>query len=430
MTLEPPAFPLPDSPELERARAMGRIVPLATPLEQGELALALGPEPAAALQSLQQRFGAGVLVGSGGSSGARRWCLQPLAHLQASALATGTWLQQQGLEPAACLHLNPLPLHHVSGLLPWVRAGLWGCRLQPLAPELMRDPQALAMALPLLPERPGLLSLVPTQLQRLMARPEGIAWLRRLAVIWVGGAPLPPALAERARSAELPLAPCYGATETAAMVCALPPRQFLAGAAGCGPPLADVQLRLEPDTGAVMLRTARLSPGWLEQGQLRPLPGVAVGASADGWWRSGDAGRMTPAGLAVLGRLDGAIHSGGETVFPEQLEQRLRQQAGALGLPLQQVLLLPAAHPEWGQRLVALVRPGEGADGERLLVALQQLASGWPPAQRPWRWRLCSELAPSALGKWQRQRWQRWWQALEAGHSSGGDPHHGDAHRH
>ena len=276
---------------LEQAWAAGRIVPLAAREQRAELAAALGPGGSGAvLEPLQRRWGPGVLVGSGGSSGRRRWCLQPLAHLQASAAATGGWLEGLGLDPAACLHLNPLPLHHVSGLLPLLRARQWGCDHRSIAPALLRDPRALAAALPLPTDRPVLISLVPTQLQRLMAAPAGLAWLRQLALIWVGGAPLPPAVAARARAEGVRLAPCYGATETAAMVCALAPERFLAGEPGCGPPLADVELRLEPGHGAIALRTARLSPGWLEQGVLQPLPGCEPGG--DGWWRSGDGGHI------------------------------------------------------------------------------------------------------------------------------------------
>jgi O-succinylbenzoic acid--CoA ligase len=276
----------------------------------------------------------------------------------------------------------------------------------------MRDPARLAAIAPVDPGRAALLSLVPTQLQRLMATAEGLAWLQQLAVIWVGGAPLPPQLAERARRAGLRLAPCYGATETAAMVCALAPDRFLAGAAGCGVPLADVQLRF--DEGAVEVRCGRLSPGWLEHGQLRPLP-----RSAQGWWRSGDAGLLGPEGLELLGRLDGAIHSGGETVFPEQLEPRLLALAQAAGLPLQAVLLLPIDDPEWGQRLVALVRPEAGPPGPALAWPdlqhhLRQLCEPWAPAERPTRWLRCPELAQSPLGKWQRSRWRAWVGELEA----------------
>ena len=60
--------------------------------------------------------------------------------------------------------------------------------------------------------------------------------------------------------------------------------------------------------------------------------------------------------LTLLGRLDGAIHSGGVTVFPEQLEVRLMAAAREVGLPLKAVLLLGVHDPEWGERLVVLVR--------------------------------------------------------------------------
>lgn len=403
----------PADARLEQRWRQGRIVPLAGPAQRDRQALAAAIGPGG-LAALARRWGPGVVVGSGGSAGGRRWCLQPLAHLQASAAACGHWLEGIGVEPARCLHLNPLPSHHVSGLLPLVRARRWGCQHRRLAPALLRDPAALAAAVPLPVDRSVLLSLVPTQLQRLMASPVGLAWLARCGVIWVGGAPLPAALAQRARAAGLPLAPCYGATETAAMVCALPPQRFLAGVAGCGPALVDVQLRCDPGSAALELNSARLSPGWLQAGALQPLP-----RAAGGWWRSGDAGRLDPGGVVLLGRLDGAIHSGGETVFPEQLEQRLLAEARQAALPVQAVLLLPQQDGAWGQRLVALVRPAATAEqGEPLLAALAQLTAAWAPAERPRRWLLCPGLAPTLLGKWQRGRWRRWLDGLEAGRTS------------
>jgi o-succinylbenzoate---CoA ligase len=413
--------------QIQQAWYGGRILPLAGPAPHDRQALhqAIGP---GGLGGLESRWGPGVVLGSGGSSGAdgsgRRWCLQPLAHLEASAAATGAWLQNRRLDPAACVHLNGLPLHHVSGLLPLVRCRQWGALHLRLDPGVMREPARLA-ELPLPSGRPLLLALVPTQLQRLLAQPEGLAWLQRLAVVWVGGAPLGAELAERARRAGLRLAPCYGATETAAMVCALPPERFLAGDGGCGPALGDVRVRIAPGTGAVELACGRLSPGWLVAGELQPLP-----RAADGWWGSGDAGRLLPAGLQVLGRLDGALHSGGETVFPEQLEQRLLLAARREALPLRWVLLLARDDPQWGQRLEALACPDAGACGasqESLLLSrLAGICAPWAAAERPRRWHLCPELAPSPLGKWQRGRWQAWLDRLEAqGHSSGtgGDVH-------
>ncbi|MEB3255660.1 MAG: AMP-binding protein [Synechococcaceae cyanobacterium] len=385
---------------LERAWRVGALVGLAGAGEAERLAAALGPDPAALAGRLG--LGPGVVVGSGGSSGARRWCVQPLAHLQASAAATATWLQACGMDPGACLHLNSLPLHHVSGLLPVLRARLWGASLRWLPPPLLRQPAQLAAAVPLPRDRPVLLSLVPTQLARLLADGHGRAWLAGCRLIWVGGAPLPPALAAQARRAALPLAPCYGATETAAMVAALEPERFLAGDEGCGRPLADVRLRLG-DAEALEVAAGRLSPGWLEGGALRPLP-LAPG----GWWRSGDAASLAADGaLRLRGRLDGALLSGGVTVFPEALESRLLEEAAAAGLAVEAVLLLGEDDPEWGQRLVALVRPAAGLEPGPLLAALAALVAPWPPAERPRRWLPCPELAPSAAGKWERGHWRR-----------------------
>lgn len=188
--------------ELERLWGEGAVVALARPEERDALAKALPVD----MEPLRH-WGPAVLIGSGGSGGGRRWCLQPLEHLRQSAEATGAWLRAVGIDPAGTVLVNPLPLHHVSGLLPLVRSRLWGVPLHGLSAELMRQPGALAARVILPPDRRALLSLVPTQLQRLMADPAGVAWLRGFAVIWVGGSGLAPALAAAARVEGIRLSP-------------------------------------------------------------------------------------------------------------------------------------------------------------------------------------------------------------------------------
>jgi O-succinylbenzoic acid--CoA ligase len=269
-----------------------------------------------------------------------------------------------------------------------------------LTPSQLRQPSQLqSEALPAA-DRPALLSLVPTQLQRLLADAAGRRWLQAFALIWVGGATLPPSLAEACRRAGLRLAPCYGSTETGAMVTALAPEAFLAGVPGCGPALPHAQLRLGED-GALEIRAASLAAGFLEADGVMPLRLKA------GWWRSGDAAALTSQGLQWCGRLDGAINSGGETVFPEQVRERLLAFAAVEGLRLEALLLLPQADPHWGERLVALVRldPADLADG---LARLESLARALPPSQRPQRWLHCPELGATAIGKWDLARWQHW----------------------
>ena len=379
-------------------------------LEQGLAAgqwVSLAPEAdAAPFDQLPQ--GPGVVVRSGGSSGGSRCCAQPSLHLDRSAAATAHWLMGIGVDPASTLLLNPLPLAHVSGLMPWWRSRCWGAGHQQLAPGLMKTPTellAFCQGLPAREMNPAVLSLVPTQLARLLAHPDGVAFLQQLQLIWIGGAALPPPLADQARALQLPLSPCYGSTETAAMVVALPPARFLAGEPGCGDPLVDVELRLAAD-GALQVRTDRLALGrWPadQPDRWEPL------RDPDGWWRSGDQAALTP-GLQITGRIDGAIHSGGETVFPEQLEERLMAALQAASLSVNAVLLLGVDDPGWGQRLVALV----GSSDAAVLQRLEALTRPWPPAETPRRWLLCPDLAPSALGKWQRQRWREWLERLDA----------------
>ncbi|MEN9861945.1 MAG: hypothetical protein RLZZ515_2427, partial [Cyanobacteriota bacterium] len=135
-----------------------------------------------------------------------------------------------------------------------------------------------------------------------------------------------------------------------------------------------------------------------------------------GWWSSGDRAEQGEESWQLLGRLDGAIHSGGETVFPEQVEQRLLDLARAQGLPLLELLVLPEPDALWGARLVALVKPssGSGLAESLLLERLQALSLSLPPSQRPRRWQPCPELERSALGKWERQRWGRWLESQPA----------------
>ena len=350
--------------------------------------------------------GPGVLVSSGGSSGGRRICLQPLEHLDQSAAATAHWLHGIGLDPGEVLICNPLPMHHVSGLMPWWRSRSWGVPHISLEPTALKQPQELigtCEAQAGWGQRPALLSLVPTQLGRLLADPSGIAWLQRFSVIWVGGAALPALMAAQARQAGIRLSPCYGATETAAMVTALPPERFLQGDHSCGAPLMDVELRLAAD-GALEVKTDRLAVACWRPEQPQQLQGLS---DANGWWRSGDRA-VLEGDLCILGRLDGAVLSGGETVFPDQLEARLL----AADLPLEAVLLLGIPDAQWGEQLVGLVRSSTPDIVERL----QDVTQLWPAAERPKRWLLCPELAPSEAGKWQRSRWQAWLQSQESVH--------------
>ena len=353
--------------------------------------------------------GPGLVLSTGGSTGGPSLCLHPVGNLERSAQATAQWLRCISIDPTTALVWNPLPFHHVSGLMPWWRALQWDAAHVWLDPALMKQPDRLlerSVNHPAWGQRPMLLSLVPTQLRRLLAHPRGCRWLQAMDVIWVGGAGLPVDLAAASRAMGLKLAPCYGATETAAMVTAQWPRDFLQGGAGCGQPLEGVQLRVDRD-GALAVRCDRLALAKVDPaGALHPLSDPA------GWWWSGDRAGLVETGgqphLQVLGRRDGAILTGGVTVFPAQLEERLLVMAQHGGLPLASVLMLGEPQLEWGEQLVALFRWSISGGSEPPLESLMALVSDWPAAERPRRWLHCPDLEPTAAGKWERQRWRQW----------------------
>jgi len=149
--------------------------------------------------------------------------------------------------------------------------------------------------------------------------------------------------------------------------------------------------------------------------------GLRALSDANGWWHSADLaaleGSSTDPQLHLLGRIDDAIHSGGVTVFPSQLEQRLLSEARKQGLPLDAVLLLGLANREWGERLVALVRWSSADVSSDGFDRLRRLVTEWPAPERPLHWIQCQELECSASGKWERARWQNWLSAHQSAQS-------------
>ena len=230
-----------------------------------------------------------------------------------------------------------LPLHHVSGLMAWMRCALTGGRYFPwhwADLEAGRFPETGTGN--------WFLSLVPTQLQRLLSRPGASERLRRFRAVLVGGGPAWPDLLDRAAEARLPLAPGYGMTETAAMVAALQPAEFLAGKRGCGRALPHARVQVGGD-GRIQIEAESLFrgyyPDWREDG---------------GYWSTEDLGSLDEHGdLQVLGRRDAMIISGGKKIEPAEVEAVLRG-TGCLA----DVVVVGVPDAEWGEVVVACYPAG------------------------------------------------------------------------
>ena len=163
-------------------------------------------------------------------------------------------------------------------------------------------------------------SLVPTQLKRLLAQKDGISWLKMFDLIWVGGASITRETREKCIGEQIKLAPCYGSTETAAMVTSLKPKEFLMGFENVGEILPDTQIRIN-EQGLIEIKSARIGI------EIRDSAKTKNFNNKNGWWQTGDLGEINKINhslyLKFLGRIDNAFNSGGEIVFPEVIESRL-----------------------------------------------------------------------------------------------------------
>ena len=246
------------------------------------------------------------------------------------------------------------------------------------------------------PDREGaFLSLVPTQLHRLLEDPTAAGWLRQFRAVFLGGAAAWPALLERAREARIPLAPAYGMTETAAQVCCLQPDEFLSGRSGVGRALPHARLSVVDDdeqpvaagkVGRIRIESEALFLGY--EGEL--------GRRGESYLTA-DLGSMDDDGyLTISGRADDAINTGGEKVMPTEVEAAIR----AAGLA-EDVAVCGRPDPEWGEVVCALVVtsnfPGEVEARKRLRPRLA-------PHKMPRHWVLVEKVPRNALGKLDRRR--------------------------
>ena len=186
-----------------------------------------------------------------------------------------------------CLILNTLPLNHISGLMPIVRSQTWECDYINISPNLIKNTRELLLfTIKSKKNKKHLItSLVPTQLQRLLDQKDGISWLKIFDLIWVGGASISGEAAEKCKKEKIKLAPCYGSTETAAMVTSLKPKEFLMGFKNVGEILPDTKIRINAQ-GLIEIKSPRIGIEIIDSSKTKNFK------NKNGWWQAGDLGEI------------------------------------------------------------------------------------------------------------------------------------------
>lgn len=319
-------------------------------------------------------WGRRVLIPTGGTGGKVKFIIHSAETLRAAALSLRDALVARGLSPI--LHsVTCTPPWHVSGFLPAIRARVTGGSHAVIDGRFRADDALPFIGLPT--KGTKIISLVPAQLARLLAKPGGESWLRAFDVVLLGGSAVPPMLITEIRARRLPVFLTYGATETAAACALCAPEKIWAGAAMRGTPLPGVTFATNAD-GIVTIATASLGQGlW---------PDGLIGNP----WVSGDHGDVAPDGsVKISGRADRVIITGGEKVDPARVEQALL----ATGI-IQEVHVLGLIDATWGEVVTACV-VGPASVESQLRKACESLE----PAAQPRRYVFVPTIPTNASGK-------------------------------
>ncbi|MEO7268305.1 MAG: o-succinylbenzoate--CoA ligase [Knoellia sp.] len=276
-----------------------------------------------------------VVVGTSGSTGTPKLAMLGTRALRASIDSTHTRLSGPGQ------WLLTMPAHHIAGLQVLLRSLLAGTTPHAMdlsggfTPETWVDAVDAMSA----SSHPTYVSVVPTQLTRLLNDGAATERLARFAAVLIGGAATHPDLLTRAATAGVTAVTTYGMSETAG---------------GCvydGQPLDGTEVLLDQD-GRIHLTGDTLAHGYLGD-PARTATAFPALPGRGRLFRTDDVGHLGDDGkLHVDGRIDDLVNTGGLKVSPRLVEEAVAHldgvaEAVAVGVP----------DPEWGEAIaVAVVR--------------------------------------------------------------------------
>ena len=345
-----------------------------------------------------------LLVYTSGTTGQPKGALHTQAGLWANAQASDF---AHGFTSGDHV-LSTLPLFHVGGLciqtLPALLSGVTVSLHARFEPALWL--QAVAQ------DQATLSLLVPATLRAVMDHP---LWpgtdVSSLRGVMAGSSTIPLPYLQAFHDRAIPVGQIYGTTETGPVSIVLPLAQAVArmGAAGWPHPQAQVQLRNDAgdvvapgQTGQVVIRAPNVMQGY--------WPGAQAGSREvdsglqDGWFATGDLGQAAADGcITIVGRSKDMIISGGENIYPAEIENLLATLAGVA-----ECAVVGLDDERWGEVPVAAVVRTASPTGEALSEAAVLAHVQEKIARFKWPRKVVfvAELPKSALGKVQKSALQ------------------------
>jgi len=220
-----------------------------------------------------------------------------------------------------------------------------------------------------------------------------------LRMLGYGGSRTPREVAMRAIEIFGPVTrQMYGQTETSGLLTSKPPSFHLDDFETAGAPLLGVEMRIVASDGSDVTKAGRI--GEVQAKTDYSLLGywgrTDIGAPADGWVRTGDTGRMTRQGrLVIMGRVDDMIVTGGNNVFPREVEDVLVRHPA-----VSEIAVVGVPDATWGERVTAFVVAAPGQPTNQLELQLKRIAeTELASPKRPRAWHFVAALPRNPTGK-------------------------------
>ncbi|MCC4412730.1 o-succinylbenzoate--CoA ligase [Limosilactobacillus reuteri] len=313
-----------------------------------------------------------------GTTGKPKGVLQTFGNHFYSAVSSALNLGLSSADKWLCV----APIFHISGFSIIMRGLIYGMTVR-----LVEKFRAEEIERILANETVTIMSVVPFMLKKLIQQQNktNTHYNSAFRCMLLGGGTIDRETLEICLQRSIPVVQCYGMTETCSQIVALRSVDALLKLGSVGQPLFSTQLKLSKD-GEILLKTPTLTPGYLN------LPDKLPSKMIDGWYRTGDIGHLDKEGyLYIDGRADEMLISGGENIFPQEVEQVYQRYP-----QINEVAVVGQNDSVWGQVPVAFVV------SDRRLSTTKLMNYGYEHLARykvPQHYIFVSKLPKNASGK-------------------------------